>query len=119
MLHVLEEARDELLQPDVSALQSQLAAQKNAELVQQQAFEQQRLLHAQMQTKREPPAAPQLSEKDYEWLGARPGVEKDPTLGQTANALAFVYGARTPAYYQALDMKYPVSNYRPDQATAR
>ena len=99
--------------PDVSALQAQIAAQKQAEEVQRQAFEQQRQIAAAMQIeKTQPKELPKLSERDLEWLGARPNVQADPTFNQSVQALAHVYKYGSPAFYEAMSLRYPVSDFR-------
>jgi hypothetical protein len=117
MLDVLEAARDStpLPQsgPDVSVLQAQIAAQKQAELVQQQAFEAQRQIAAQMAIEKTPKQEPpQLSERDLEFLGARPGIQSDPSFNQSVAALAHVYKYGSDDFYKAMELKYPVSDFR-------
>ena len=111
----LEVARDSIPdpQPDMSALQAQLAAVQQAEAAQREAFEKQRQIAAQMQIEREQPKEPpQLSERDLEFLGARPGVQNDPAFNQAVQALAHVYQYGSDDFYRAMELKYPVSNFR-------
>src|SRR5262245_13443734 len=54
----------------------------------------------------------QLSERDRQFLGARPGVEKDPRLGQVVQSLASVYGNDADGFYAALNRAFPIENYR-------
>ena len=116
MLETLQVARDSIPDPSVSALQAQLAAVKQAELVQQQAFEQQRQIAAAMQIeKAQPQEPPQLSERDLQFLGSRPGVQNDPTFNQSVQALAHVYQYGSDDFYQALDLRYPRSHYRREE----
>jgi hypothetical protein len=115
MLDTLKVARDSIPnpQPDVSVLQQQLAAVQQAEAAQREAFERQRQIAAAMAIEREQPKEPpQLSEKDLEWLGARPNVQADPTFSQSVAALAHVYKYGSDDFYRALDLRYPVSNFR-------
>jgi hypothetical protein len=118
LLDNLESARDSippLAQEEAaqSALQQQMAALKLAELRQQERAQEFRAnLAANMQQEPKQQEAPQLSEKDREWLGARPGVERDPNVAQAAQALGFVYGAGTDDFYHAMSLKFPISNYR-------
>jgi hypothetical protein len=121
LLHDLESARDSVpplapSQEEVaqSALQTQMAALKLAEQQQREAFEAQAQIAAAMRIeKAQPKQEPaQLSEKDYEFLGARPGIQNDPTFGQSVAALAHTFQYGSDAFYKAMELKYPVSDFR-------
>ena len=116
MLDNLKAARDSVPFPpgqDANALQAQLAAVQQAEAAQREAFEQQRQIAAAMQIERQQPKEPpQLSERDLQFLGARPGIQSDPTFSQSIAALAHVYQYGSDDFYKAMEMKYPVSNFR-------
>jgi hypothetical protein len=69
-------------------------------------------INSQMVQEPKPPAQPQLSEKDYEFLGERPGVERDPRLAPTAQALGAVFQYGSDAFYRALRDAFPITDYR-------
>jgi hypothetical protein len=56
----------------------------------------------------EPPKM-QLSQRDLEWLGRRPGIERDPEFLRMAS---FTPGYGTDRFYQILDAAFPVENWR-------
>jgi hypothetical protein len=67
---------------------------------------------SQMAPEPKPPEPPKLSEKDYEFLGERPGVERDPRLAPTAQALGAVFQYGSDAFYRALRDASPITDYR-------
>jgi hypothetical protein len=60
----------------------------------------------------EPPKM-QLSERDLEWLGQRPGIERDPEFIRMASNMP---GYGTDRFYDILSMAFPVENWRRQEA---
>jgi hypothetical protein len=90
-----------------TALQRRLAELDRAAQLQAET-----LANMQLDKPQPKPEEPQFSERDLQWLGARPGIEKDPTVGPTANALAYAFGNGTDEFYRAMDVRFPIDHYR-------
>jgi len=93
-----------------SALRDLLAAQDRAEQYQRDF---QKQLASQMLPDAPQPEPPKLSERDLEFIGARPGIDKDPRLGHAAVSLEQL-GIRwgTDRFYETLGSMFPLSDYR-------
>jgi hypothetical protein len=59
-----------------------------------------------------PPEPPKLSERDLEFLGARPGIDRDPRLPVVAQAFAATLGHDTDEFYSAMANAFPIERYR-------
>ena len=52
---------------------------------------------------------PQLTERDLEFLGARPGIDRDPEFIRLASSIP---GYGTDRFYKMLEAAFPLSDYR-------
>jgi hypothetical protein len=85
------------------------SVERNAEALRQRQAE----IAAQMVKQQRPPEMPKLSQRDLEFIGARPGIEKDPRLAHMANGLegaGIAYGSNR--FYELLESAFPLSDYR-------
>jgi hypothetical protein len=85
------------------------AAERNAAQLRQQQAE----IRAQMLREQPPPEAPRFSERDLAFIGARPGIERDPRMAHMVNGLegaGIAYG--TERFYQMMEAAFPLSDYR-------
>jgi hypothetical protein len=85
------------------------AAERNAAQLRQQQAE----IQAQMVREQQQPEAPKLSERDLAFIGARPGIDRDPRLAHMANGLegaGIAYGSNR--FYEMLEAAFPLSDYR-------
>ena len=99
---------------DDGVLRQQLRELQRAEqAVQEHMTAQQAQIEAQMRLERDQPRQPQYSERDLAFMGARPGVEKNPEFLQMAMGLPTIgvpYG--TDKFYSMLESAFPVSDFR-------
>jgi hypothetical protein len=71
------------------------------------------MIQAQMQRDTPPPEPPKFSERDLQFLGARPGIEKDQSFCAMAASLPrFGIHWDTPEFYRTLAAAFPLENYR-------
>jgi hypothetical protein len=101
----------EVLQKRLQELEA--AEAKAAQLRQQQAE-----IAAQMVREQKQPEAPKLSERDLQFIGARPGIERDVRMAHMANGLeaaGIAYG--TERFYQMMEAAFPLSDYRRTEPT--
>jgi hypothetical protein len=100
--------------PDTKeALQKRLAELEAAEAKAAQLRQQQAEIRAQMVREQKQPEAPKLSQRDLEFIGARPGIERDVRMAHMANGLeaaGIAYG--TERFYQMMEAAFPLSDYR-------
>jgi hypothetical protein len=95
-------------------LQQQLRELQRAEqAVQEHAAAQQAQIEAQMRLERDQPEPPKFSQRDLEFLGSRPNIEKDPRFVQMAASLpSFGIHWNTPEFYRTLEAAFPIEQYR-------
>ena len=88
---------------------------------------QQELINSHLRIEKEQPQPPEFSQRDLEFLGSRPGIEKDQRFVQMAASLpSFGIHWNTPDFYRTLEAAFPVEHYRrveqpkpePDKAPA-
>ena len=118
MADTLEVARDSIplpqSGPDVSPLQQQLAAVKQAELVQRQALESQRQIAAAMQIETAAAEGTCRSYRKRIWNG----LERVPTfkpiqrLAKRCRLSPTFINMEVREFYQALDLRYPGLDFR-------
>jgi hypothetical protein len=90
-----------------------LELQRAEEATRRHMEQQQRQIAAAMLLEKEQPKPPELSQRDLEFIGARPGVEKDPGFLQMAQGLPMLgiaYGSDR--FYRTLESAFPLSDFR-------
>jgi hypothetical protein len=107
---VLERAADSIPfppgGPDPSAIQQQIQAQQLAE-------QKQREILAAMKIEQErPKEPPQFSERDLAFLGARPGIERDPAFHRGVQGISAAAPYGSDRFYALLEAAYPLEDYR-------
>ena len=74
---------------------------------------QQELINSHLRIENEQPQPPEFSQRDLEFLGSRPNIEKDPRFVQMAASLpSFGIHWNTPEFYRTLEAAFPIEQYR-------
>jgi hypothetical protein len=111
----VEAAPAPTIQEQENNLRLRLQELERGEEIQREAHAAQQAAQAQIRANLEPAGPndekpqPKLSERDLEWLGARPGVEHDPEFMVMAQNTP---GYGTDRFYDILSVAFPVERYR-------
>ena len=94
-----------------AALQQQLEATRRAEELNRRHLEEQfkARLASELKVDAPQPERPKLTERDHAFLGARPGIERNPEFMRVAGSLP---GYGTDKFYRALEALFPIEDFR-------